>query len=864
MTLTPAMNPYFLVPPALSLAVGLFLAGLALVKGGRRTEPRLFALVCIWWSLLCPAFISHFFFQDLDRLLAIERFIHFFYVYLPAITLVFFQRVLNQPNRRLLAVSFALSFLISLTVPTDWYFNGHNRYPWGMIARGGPVFLFFGTYSFAVIGYSLICLYWRLRTEANPVLRLKFKYVLISFGLSGALTLCNIPAINGIDFYPLGNLTFIPLLVMAYGVLKHRLLDIRRMVHNTLAWLAVSSLILLPNIGIFLGIKDMIPDWPDGAHFAFLIGWFGLNLFYFVKVQPSINRAFNRTRTSLVQGRMDFLEEITFLKNLEELSASLTRALSNGLGLSRADLYICRDEKHSDYRRADGAALDLAPSLARTLVRRGQIVERHRIESRPERNHESQVLLKLLESADAAYLIPMVQENRLLAVILLSEKTNGLPLNSPESYFVREVTASGTIALFNSMLYQNVSDLRDRLQTRKIILIQEIKDREKAQRALKRSERQYRLLAENVQDVIWIINLDRGAFTYISPSVAHLTGYQPEEALNLPLEQIITVASLVHVRDQLQRQGGPLSSSVARSAWTLNTEIELVRKDGSTVWVENSVGPLKDPGIPYNAILGVTRDITDRRQRVEMQQAKAAAEKASRAKSEFLANMSHELRTPLNHIIGFSELVVDQHFGTLNETQADYLKDVLHSSHHLLELINDILDLSKVEAGKMEIQHEEVELEPLLQSSLTMIKEKSLKRGIHLAFDMGPAPPVIQADKRKFKQVLYNLLSNAVKFTPEGGEVRLAAVEKPGSNGDGPYLEVSIRDSGIGVHPDNLERIFNSFEQADSSTARNFEGTGLGLALSRRLVELHGGRIAAESDGEGCGSRFSFTLPIEK
>jgi PAS domain S-box-containing protein len=857
MTSIPAMNPIFLVPPALSLAVGLFLAGLALVQGGRRAEPRLFALVCVWWSLLCPAFISHYFVQDPTRLLAIERFIHFFYVYLPAITLVFFLRVLGQPRRRLVAASFVLSFLFSLITPTDLYFNGLYRYPWGTIARGGPAFQLFGAYSFTVLAYGLIGFFRRLRTETNPVLRLKFNYLLISFGLSGVLTLFNIPAINGVNFYPLGNLSFIPLLVMAYGVLKHRLLDIRHMVHSTLAWLAVSSLILLPNIGIFIGAKGLMPDWPDSAHFAFLTGWFGLNLFYFIKVQPAINRAFNQTRTSLVQGRMDFLEEITLLKNLEELSASLTRALSNGLGLSRADLYICRDESRSDYRRTDGAALDLAPSLARTLVRRGQIVERHRMESRPERNHETQVLLKLLESVDAAYLIPMVQENRLLAVILLSEKANGLPLNSLESYFMREVTASGTIALFNSLLYQNVSDLRDRLQSRKIILQQEIRDREKAQLALQTSERQYRLLAENVLDVIWIINLERGTFTYISPSVIHLTGYEAQEAVQAPLDQILTAASLAHVRKQLFSHDNAHPGSEIHSSWTLNTEIELIRKDGSTVWVETSAGSLKDPGIPYKAILGITRDITDRRQRLEMQQAKSAAEKASQAKSEFLANMSHELRTPLNHIIGFSELVVDQHFGSLNETQEDYLKDVLHSSHHLLELINDILDLSKVESGKMEISPEEIELEPLLQSSLTMIKEKSLKRSIHIVFDMGDAPPVIQADKRKFKQVLYNLLSNAVKFTPDGGEVRLAAVAKPGRNGDGPYLEVSISDSGIGIHPGNLERIFNTFEQVESS-ARNFEGTGLGLALSRRLVELHGGRIWAESDGRDCGSSLCF------
>nr|MDJ0668811.1 ATP-binding protein [Desulfobacterales bacterium] len=229
--------------------------------------------------------------------------------------------------------------------------------------------------------------------------------------------------------------------------------------------------------------------------------------------------------------------------------------------------------------------------------------------------------------------------------------------------------------------------------------------------------------------------------------------------------------------------------------------------------------------------------------------------------SEFLANMSHELRTPLNHIIGFTELVVDQHFGSLNENQSEYLGDVLKSSHHLLELINDILDLSKVEAGRMEIQRERLALAPLLENSLTMVKEKSIKHGIRLGLVLEGAPEIISADRRKFKQILFNLLSNAVKFTPDGGRIRLAAREGAGNNGNGPQLEISVSDSGIGIHPDNLERIFNSFEQVDSSTSRHYEGTGLGLALSRRLVALHGGRIWAASEGEGRGSRFSFRLP---
>jgi PAS domain S-box-containing protein len=622
--------------------------------------------------------------------------------------------------------------------------------------------------------------------------------------------------------------------------------------------------VLLPNAGIFLGLQTALREWPLGINFVILTLWFVLNLLYFRKIQPVINRAFNRSRNSLVQRRMAFLEEISLLKNLDELSAALTRALSNGLGVDRVAFYIRRHQDRRLYQQTDGTTLNLTPSLERYLVHGGHLIERDRLETFVPKRREVQAVRSLFERTQAAYLIPMVQEHQLLAVALLSEKTDGLPLNSQESYFIREIKASGTIALFNSILYQNVTDLRDRLQQRKITLQQEIRDREKVQQALQNSERQYRLLAENILDVIWIINLDRNAFAYISPSVTHLTGYDPQEAVKLPLNQVMTEASLARMRQEMRTRGGPLAGGEPRPFWIMNTEVELIRKDGSTVWVEISASPLKDRGIAYNAILGITRDITDRRQRMEMQHAKVAAEKASQAKSEFLANMSHELRTPLNHIIGFTELVVDQHFGTLNETQADYLNDVLQSSHHLLELINDILDLSKVEAGKMALQKEALELAPLLENGLGMIKEKSLRHNIRLKLDIQDAPAIIQADQRKIKQILYNLLSNAVKFTPDGGEICLSATQNPGANGSGSFLEVSVRDTGIGIAAADLERIFNTFEQVENSAARHYEGTGLGLALTRRLVKLHGGRIRAESEGHDRGSRFVVALPVEE
>jgi signal transduction histidine kinase len=229
---------------------------------------------------------------------------------------------------------------------------------------------------------------------------------------------------------------------------------------------------------------------------------------------------------------------------------------------------------------------------------------------------------------------------------------------------------------------------------------------------------------------------------------------------------------------------------------------------------------------------------------------------ASQHKSEFLANMSHELRTPLNAIIGFSEVLIERMFGDLNEKQDEYLRDILSSGQHLLSLINDILDLSKVEAGRMELELGTFSLAEALDNGLTMLRERAGNHGIALSLEIDPDLDVIQADERKMKQVVFNLLSNAVKFTPDGGRVSLSARLVDG------VPTIAVRDTGIGIAPEEQALVFEEFRQAGSPSSRKHEGTGLGLALCRRFVELHGGRIWVESE-VGVGSTFTFTLPPE-
>src|SRR5438552_1989993 len=239
----------------------------------------------------------------------------------------------------------------------------------------------------------------------------------------------------------------------------------------------------------------------------------------------------------------------------------------------------------------------------------------------------------------------------------------------------------------------------------------------------------------------------------------------------------------------------------------------------------------------------------------EIQDKSRQLEIASRHKSEFLATMSHELRTPLNAIIGFSEALLEQMFGPVNPKQMEYLNDVLGSGKHLLTLINDILDLSKIEAGRMDLDVDRFSLVEALNNGITMICERASRHAIKVTLDVAPDLDLIEADPRKVKQVLFNLLSNAVKFTSDGGRVDVIARR---ANGD---AVIAVRDTGIGIAPEDQSRIFEEFQQARRQSERSREGTGLGLALAKRFVELHGGRIWVES-AVGKGSTFTFTLPL--
>jgi PAS domain S-box-containing protein len=295
---------------------------------------------------------------------------------------------------------------------------------------------------------------------------------------------------------------------------------------------------------------------------------------------------------------------------------------------------------------------------------------------------------------------------------------------------------------------------------------------------------------------------------------------------------------------------------------TLGKRIELtaMRSDGSEFPVELSLTSINTMSGPI--FTAYIRDLTEQKQQEEMRERSRELEEqniriheANRLKSEFLANMSHELRTPMNAVIGFSQLLVDGKAGSLTTDQREYINDILTSGQHLLQLINDVLDLAKIEAGKMELEPETFSVKEVADEVCAVMRTAAAQRNVKIQVDGCPDADRVTLDHRKFKQVLYNLLSNAVKFSHDNGEVKVAF-----SLDSRHQLRLQVKDYGIGIKQEDLPRVFREFEQLDSGAARRFPGTGLGLALTKKIVELHNGSIRVESEF-GKGSTFIVAVP---
>ena len=376
----------------------------------------------------------------------------------------------------------------------------------------------------------------------------------------------------------------------------------------------------------------------------------------------------------------------------------------------------------------------------------------------------------------------------------------------------------------------------------------DITERKQAEEALRESEEKYRRLFELSPIGITTVDM-KGVITECNPAVYKEGGYSEDELVGKHFSKIAPV----RVRDIPKQMR--VFSSIIRGKVPKPFEVAYNRKDGTIGWTEVHVGLLKAGGRKLGVQV-LQRDITERkRMDEELIEKTRELEAASQAKSEFLASMSHELRTPLNVIIGFSELMRDQVPGEINEEQRQCLDDILTSGRHLLGLINEVLDLSKVESGKVELSLTNIALSDVLQSLSSAMMPMLTVKAQSLDVEVEEGLPPVYADEARVREVLFNLVSNSAKFTPEGGKLKIEAARKDN------WCQVSVSDNGIGIKKEDQEQIFEPFYQVGNSIAGEKKGTGLGLTLAKQIVEMHGGQIWVDSQ-YGNGSRFIFTLPL--
>ena len=557
---------------------------------------------------------------------------------------------------------------------------------------------------------------------------------------------------------------------------------------------------------------------------------------------------------------------------LETLIESATKLCAAEQGfIFRFDGEFCRSVA------AYGASPELIDFVQRNPIRpgRGTLTARVALERQPV--HIPDVLADPEYTYGAAKVggvrtdlgVPMLREGALVGVITLF-RTEVRPFTEKQIELVSTFADQAVIAIENVRLFRELQARTGELAR----LVEELKALGEVGQAVSSTLDLEMVLTTIVARAVQLSGTDGGAIYEFDEGTqefrlraTHQMTQEYIEAIrearvrlggdSLPSRAALSRAPM-QVADILEEPADPLREVVVRAGFRSLLAVPLLREEriiGALVVRRRVPGEFPRETVSLlqtfatQSVLAIEnarlfREIADKSRQLEA---------ASRHKSEFLANMSHELRTPLNAIIGFSEVLLERMFGEVNEKQAEYLQDILSSGRHLLSLINDILDLSKIEAGRMELELSAFDLPQTLENALTLVRERATRRGVALDLAVDERLGEFVGDERKIRQVLLNLLSNAVKFTPEGGRVGVAATLADGA------VQIAVSDTGIGIAPEDQEAIFEEFRQVGTDYAQKREGTGLGLALAKKFVELHGGKIWVKSE-VGTGSTFAFTL----
>ena len=844
------------LPPCLTLVVGVYVAAMGIYRVKLKAENALFSLICLLWPLISVSYLAKQFSASTEQKLLIEQWTHFLFAYYPLIHIVFFHKLIGIKEKKITALSFVCSVFFSIAAFLDIYMNGLYEYSWGSIGRAETLLFVFLAYCLAVVAYIVNIVGREISGEHNLIRKIKYRYILHSIVLAASLTMLTVPSMMGYDLYPPGNFVFIPMGFLGYGLLRYRILGIRSILHVSVLWFFSSLLIIVPNILIFIVIEPWFIWLTPALLFGILASLFFANFHFVLKIQPFINRMFDKSSYDLKKVGLSFFESMLLLRHTPDLIAEFTSLVKKSLGFSAVDFYLGFDGGR--FENAAGEHFVLTPALADWFKSVPIPVERHMVEAGLMNMPLNQGILELLKEKDAQFIVPMSQHGSLMALAFLKDKAPDRLLNREEVHFIDQMGGLVSVALLNSRMYQDITRLKDRLEEKTLILSNEVTVRQQAEEKVKESWARYKLLAENVTDIIWVMGIHDLKFSYISPSAERLLGYSVKEMIDMGLDDFLSPESYEYV---LKTQSNLIPSAWNFRGETLSMELEHVCKDGKRIWIEVSAHMLEDERWP-DSLIGVSRDITERK-RSEKEKKTLESRLMQAQKMESIGvlagGIAHDFNNILMAIMGYTQLarlyVPDE-----NKAAHEKLSRIEKASFRAKDMVSQILAFSR----QSEPSILPVQMGPIIVEALKLLKG-SLPSTLSIVTRFQDNIRSVLADPVQIHQVVINLCSNAAHAMEDQGgvidvdlsETTLGPSQALSMNlPAGYYIRLKVSDAGCGMDGKIMEKIFDPY----FTTKDVGKGSGMGLAVVHGIVVSCGGKITVESK-LGKGSSFELLFP---
>ncbi len=845
-----------LLPPFITIATGFYIAAMAIYRVRVKTENALFSLLCLLWTLLSISYLLKQFVERRETLFFIEQATHFLFAYYPFVHIVFIHKLLNIRGRSVPLACFLMSVFFSAAVFTPLYMDNLYAYSWGYIAHAGPLLYAFLVYCTVVVVYFTWEVLAELKKEVNLIRRIKLRYILFAFVLSAVLTMTTAIPMSGYDLYLPGNFIFIPMAFLGYGLLRYRILGIRTLLHMSVLWFFSSLFIVIPNGIVFMVSWPLIYKLTPSMMFWFFVFWFFINFHFVIRTQPFIDRFFNKNSYDLKKAGLTFFESMLLLRHTPELVNEFRAVVKRSLGFTDVDFYLCSEDGVFENDR--GEILSVPMALGEWFKDSHRLVEGHIVENSPMDATVKKILMRLFEEKKVQFIVPMAQHGTLMALAFLQDTSPDRLLTKEEARFIEQMSGFVSVALFNSRVYVAMTRLKDRLEEKTLTLSNEISIRRQAEEKVKESWARYKLLADNVIDIIWVIGVHDLKFSYISPSVERLIGYSVQEIVGKGLELFLTPESYAYV---LKSQDTLISSGWLENRKNLSMELEHICKDGRRIWVEVSAHVLDDDRWA-DSLIGISRDITERKHsEKEKKILEARLMQAQKMESigVLAGGIAHDFNNILMSILGYTQLarlyVPDE-----NKAAHEKLSRIEKASFRAKDMVSQILAFSR----QSEPSILPVQMGPIVLEAIKLLKG-SLPSTLSMVTDFQDNIRSVLADPVQIHQVVINLCSNAAHAMEDHGgvisvslrEIRLEAREALSMNlPPGYYVRLTVSDTGCGMDDKIREKIFDPY----FTTKDVGKGSGMGLAVVHGIVVSCGGKITVESV-LGEGATFNLLFP---